>query len=336
MELYCVVVFFPLHTEMDQSHEYKHATPGQTLYVIGTDEAGRGPLAGPVATAAACFRLSQSDSSPLFQLVNDSKLLTADQRESSIRALIPSGTDEFFKFAEAQHEDTFVSLTDLKARPSELFLGGAMRFMSAATIDERNILEASLDGMCMCAAALMQALNANAAMLGIAPLTKDNTIVLIDGPHTPFGLMHAAQREKKIASMAKGLERKAKLEAQKQNPSEPKVRGKKSPKVAVVVPQYDRGNIECLDGVVGTGVVKGDALCPSIAAASILAKVGRDHFLEATMHPEYPMYLFAAHKGYPTQVHMDLLAQHGACPYHRRSFGPVQRELASAGGVATS
>ncbi|CUG81292.1 ribonuclease HII, putative, partial [Bodo saltans] len=254
---------------MNQSHEEKHATQ-QTLYIIGTDEAGRGPLAGPVATAAACFRFSPSSTSPLFQLLGDSKALSVDERESAIRKLIPTATAEYFKYSEKEHDHTFVSVVNAEASSQELFLGGALRFMTASTIDERNILEASLDGMCMCAAALMRELNANAHVLGIAPLTKDNTIVLIDGPHTPFGLMAPAQREKKIATMIKGLERKTKLGAQKLHPEEPKIKGKRAPKVPVVLPTYDRGDIECLEGVVAAGVIKGDALCPSIAAASIL------------------------------------------------------------------
>jgi ribonuclease HII len=297
------------------------------LYIIGTDEAGRGPLAGPVATAAACFRFSPGAASPLFQFLGDSKALSADARESAIRKLIPNGTAAFFKYAEDEHIDTFVSTATREQITDELFIGGAVRFMSAASIDERNILEASLDGMCMCAAALMRELNAKAEVLGIPCLSKENTIVLIDGPHTPFGLMGPAQREKKIASMVKGLERKAKLNAQKMHPEGPKVKGKGSPRIAVALPSYDRGDTACLDGVKATGVVKGDALCPSIAAASILAKVARDHFLEATMHPAFPQYNFAAHKGYPTQAHMELLAKHGACPFHRRSFGPVQKAL---------
>lgn len=316
---------------MNQKHE-KGLASNQILYVIGTDEAGRGPLAGPVATAAACFRLMPDRSSPLFSFLNDSKVLSSDQRQGAIEKLLPERTSEFFKFAEEEHTDVFVS-TLPKCNPSDtptvepLFLGCAMVLMPAATIDERNILEASLDGMCMCAAAIMQAVNdtyANGA--GTPLLTKENTLILIDGPHIPWGLMNASQREKKLASMIKGLQRKAKLDAQKS--AAPEVKPKRESKAAVVVPQYDRGDISCLDGVLGMGVVKGDALCPSIAAASIVAKVARDHFLEVTMHPAFPQYDFASHKGYPTQHHMDLLAKHGACVYHRRSFGPVTRALA--------
>ncbi|VAW59589.1 Ribonuclease HII [hydrothermal vent metagenome] len=73
-------------------------------------------------------------------------------------------------------------------------------------------------------------------------------------------------------------------------------------------------------------IVKGDAKVEVIAAASILAKVERDQQM-LELHRQYPQYEFDRHKGYPTQVHMALLNEHGPCPLHRRSFGPVKRLL---------
>jgi ribonuclease HII len=66
-------------------------------------------------------------------------------------------------------------------------------------------------------------------------------------------------------------------------------------------------------------VVKGDATVPSIAAASILAKVSRDRMCDE-YDKEYPEYGFAKHKGYGTKAHMDAIRQFGPCPVHRRSF----------------
>lgn len=77
----------------------------------------------------------------------------------------------------------------------------------------------------------------------------------------------------------------------------------------------------------GQAVVKGDARHPAIAAASILAKVARDaQMVELDMR--YPEYGFARHKGYPTKEHLTALADHGPLAEHRRSFAPVQRQLA--------
>ena len=66
-------------------------------------------------------------------------------------------------------------------------------------------------------------------------------------------------------------------------------------------------------------VVGGDAKSPSIAAASILAKVTRDRMC-ADMDAEYPAYGFAKHKGYPTKAHMDAVREHGPSPIHRKTF----------------
>jgi ribonuclease HII len=70
-------------------------------------------------------------------------------------------------------------------------------------------------------------------------------------------------------------------------------------------------------------VVKGDARVATIAAASIVAKVERDRLCLA-LHERWPLYGFDTHKGYPTPEHLARLAEHGACPAHRRSFAPVR------------
>ena len=72
-------------------------------------------------------------------------------------------------------------------------------------------------------------------------------------------------------------------------------------------------------GVEAMAVVKGDARDASIAAASILAKVTRDRFMEE-MDKQYPEYGFAVHKGYGTRRHYDAIREHGMCPIHRKTF----------------
>jgi ribonuclease HII len=73
-------------------------------------------------------------------------------------------------------------------------------------------------------------------------------------------------------------------------------------------------------------VIKGDGKIASIAAASILAKTMRDAEM-LTLHAQYPMYGFDRHMGYPTAAHFQALEEHGASPVHRRSFGPVAKQL---------
>lgn len=71
-------------------------------------------------------------------------------------------------------------------------------------------------------------------------------------------------------------------------------------------------------------IVKGDAKVQAIGAASIIAKVARDHEM-IRMDTKYPGYGFAQHKGYPTKAHVNALEKLGLCAIHRRSFGPVKR-----------
>lgn len=73
-------------------------------------------------------------------------------------------------------------------------------------------------------------------------------------------------------------------------------------------------------------VIKGDDRVPCISAASIIAKVARDHEM-IEMDTVYPGYGLAKHKGYPTKVHMEALQELGVTEIHRRSFGPVRKIL---------
>ena len=69
-------------------------------------------------------------------------------------------------------------------------------------------------------------------------------------------------------------------------------------------------------------VVKGDRLCRSVSAASVIAKVVRDAIMQE-YDAVWPQYGFAQHKGYGTELHLRRLREHGPCPIHRRSFAPV-------------
>ena len=70
-------------------------------------------------------------------------------------------------------------------------------------------------------------------------------------------------------------------------------------------------------------IVKGDALCLSIAAASIVAKVTRDRIM-AEIDRDYPEYGFAGHKGYGSAEHIRRIEALGPCPQHRYSFAPIR------------
>jgi ribonuclease HII len=79
-------------------------------------------------------------------------------------------------------------------------------------------------------------------------------------------------------------------------------------------------------------IIGGDATEPAISAASILAKTARDRYMDQ-MDAIYPQYAFASHKGYATRRHRTLLAEHGPCPLHRRSFAPVVCLLDGSGAA---
>ena len=76
-------------------------------------------------------------------------------------------------------------------------------------------------------------------------------------------------------------------------------------------------------GMPAQAVVKGDALVAEISAASILAKVARDQEM-MELDKKYPQYAFAKHKGYPTKLHLEKLAEFGVLPEYRRSFAPIK------------
>ncbi|HEY8033515.1 MAG TPA: ribonuclease HII [Methylocella sp.] len=179
--------------------------------VAGIDEAGRGPLAGPVAAAAVIL-----DPGKLPRGLNDSKLLTPDERERLYDVILLNAT------------------------------AVAIAFASAAEIDRINIRQATFSAM-------RQALFA----LAVAPRH-----VLIDGNDLPPGL-----------------------------------------------------------GLPAGTIVKGDAICSSIAAASIVAKVTRDRLMRRLCRL-YPAYRFSEHFGYGTPAHLAAIALHGPCPFHRLSFKP--------------
>lgn len=86
-----------------------------------------------------------------------------------------------------------------------------------------------------------------------------------------------------------------------------------------------------MTGIPSRAIVQGDSIVASISAASILAKTARDAAM-IELHDRYPQYGFAAHKGYPTVMHIEALKLHGVSIQHRTSFRPV-RELLQTGIV---
>ena len=195
-------------------HEQGHIAEG-LWPVAGVDEAGRGPLAGPVAVAAVILNPRDLPAG-----VDDSKALTAEQREP---------------------------LFDLILKKA---LCVSLAFASADEIDTHNIRMATLRGMAR----------------AVAALHMPPKIALIDGRDLPPGVVCQSR-----------------------------------------------------------AIIGGDALCLSIAAASIVAKVARDRMM-ARLDSHCPGYGFSRHAGYATKAHIAALTALGPSPFHRRSFGSLRTE----------
>lgn len=188
--------------------------------VAGVDEAGRGPLAGPLFVGAAILPKDLGDSPHWLRLVRDSKKLSPSQREEALMEL----------------ERHALALSTGRAEAWEIDLLGLTRAIRLA-------LERALRGF---------------------PIQPDYLLLDFMRP-LPEGLPCEA-------------------------------------------------------------IVKGDDLCYSIAAASIVAKVMRDRWMRDADR-RFPGYGFARHKGYATFRHREALKRLGPCPIHRRSFAPVRALL---------
>lgn len=192
--------------------------------VAGVDEAGRGPLAGPLVVGAAVLPRALDGSLPWLRLVRDSKKLSPLQREQAFE--------------------------ELQRHAAALATGQATAF----EIDDLGLTRATR-------LALTRALR---------HLTIQPDYLLLDF----------------IRPLPEGLPCEA--------------------------------------------VVKGDDLCYSIAAASIVAKVTRDKWMREADR-WFSGYGFARHKGYATLQHREALKRLGPCPIHRRSFAPVRILLEDQG-----
>lgn len=86
------------------------------------------------------------------------------------------------------------------------------------------------------------------------------------------------------------------------------------------------GNQKPRSSYIEHAIVKGDSLSASIMAASIVAKVTRDHIM-LELHDQYPHYGFDEHKGYSVPGHLEAIQKYGPCPTHRKSFDPIRSML---------
>lgn len=89
---------------------------------------------------------------------------------------------------------------------------------------------------------------------------------------------------------------------------------------------FNKEEIELLNSIPTTSIIKGDSKYLSIAAASVLAKTYRDEYMNK-IHEEFPMYNWKKNKGYPTKDHREAIKKYGPCKYHRMSFRLLPEQL---------
>ena len=254
---------------------------------IGVDEAGRGCLAGPVVAGAALF-----------------------PQDFSFADFLP-GLDDSKKLSPAKRD----ALAPLVRRHA---LAWGIGVSWQEEIDAANILNATFRAMSRAVYALAARRAGAAGAEGAFSLPH----LIIDGNHT----IPEAQWDLSTGYVCPGFATGA-LEAW--------AAAADSSEVALA------GGSPTTSGIFGVGdslgdfcslrlpsqhfLIQGDSRCPSIAAASILAKTARDAIM-AALDPLFPGYAFAEHKGYGTATHLAALETNGPCPLHRMTFRKVRPE----------
>lgn len=223
------------------------AGEGKSVIVVGVDEVGRGPLAGPVVACAAVLKAPD-----IMPELNDSKKLSRKKREAMFDAV----------------KDACACYAIASASEKE--------------IDEMNILEADFLAMRRALQALgMQGLDAPAPEI---PVEVKGSFAEVDPVGRPADSLQGDNRVPQVFIAVDGNLKIRGVPAELQMP-----------------------------------VVKGDGRIASISAASILAKVFRDRYMDK-LAEKYPAYGFEKNAGYPSPVHLSAIRKFGFTPVHRRSF----------------
>ena len=330
--------------------------------VCGVDEAGRGPLAGPVV-AAACIVLPEAcmpQAPPLPAGVRDSKAVDEAAREALFPELLRSPRLVFG-----------VSVLDHAAIDRVNILAASMLAMERATAAARAAAAARLalpplllqqpgaaaaagllpreDAIDFAGAGVAQPPPLRAPPAGLHPLAAIHTI-FVDGPHCPARLAAATDGEAYSRSASASASPPAaaaaaagKKRGRKALEEEPPAPASAPPDAAAAPGRRPATTLEpaleaLLQGRVGPihtacPMIKGDSRVYCIAAASLVAKVTRDRLMRL-YDAQWPAYGFRDHKGYGSSAHMAAIAKHGASPIHRLTFAPLKHMYPAAAAAA--
>lgn len=243
---------------------FANASPRENVIVVGIDEVGRGPLAGPVVACAAVLKAPD-----IMPQLNDSKKLTRPKREAMFDAV------------------------------KEACACYAIASASVKEIDEINILEADF-------LAMRRALQA----LGMPGIEES-------APEIPIEV-------KGSFADALGMPLSSSLD-----PSTPPVGfaqdDTQTPLSSILIAVDGNLKIRGIPQDLQMPIVKGDGRIASISAASILAKVFRDRYMDK-LAETYPGYGFEVNAGYGTKAHLEGIRKFGFTPEHRKSFHPKALE----------
>jgi len=257
------------------------ATGNRTAIVIGIDEVGRGPLAGPVVACAAVLK-----SPDALLTLNDSKKLSRPKREAMFE----------------QVKDACACY--------------AIASASVEEIDEMNILEADFLAMRRALQALgFPGLNETAPEIPIEAKGSLNNVIQNNAANNV--ILNGAQRNEGSSDSSSNVIMPDPVAC---HPG--LVPGSPLALNANILIAVD-GNLK-IHGVPAEKqmpIVKGDGRIASISAASILAKVFRDRYMDK-LEELYPGYGFDKHAGYGTKAHLDAIRRQGFTPAHRKSFHP--------------
>ena len=236
------------------------ATGNHAAIVIGIDEVGRGPLAGPVVACAAVLK-----SPDALLTLNDSKKLSRPKREAMFE----------------QVKDACACY--------------AIASASVEEIDEMNILEADF-------LAMRRALQA----LGFPGLNETAPEIPIEVKGTLNDSLNSAANDTVNAVILNEA---------------PRNEGSSDGSYNILIAVDGNLKIHGVSAEKQMPIVKGDGRIASISAASILAKVFRDRYMDK-LEELYPGYGFDKHAGYGTKAHLDAIRRQGFTPAHRKSFHP--------------
>jgi ribonuclease HII len=264
-------------------------------FVFGVDEAGRGPLAGPVVAAAAWVPTDVPG-------VMDSKLIIKEEERERLFHILttPSSTQ------------------DSGSTSATSCCTWTCAVVDAPTIDEINILQASLLAMKMASDALVQLL--------VLPTTSSNV-----PEHTALtsSLLSSKPSAKRTGCYVFGGQAQNYVTTTTTTGSEypsPLVADSSSNLYALLDGNHVPKNMPCA----AESIIKGDSKEYCIAAASIIAKVTRDRLMRE-YDEIFQVYNFAKHKGYPTKEHIETIYKYGPSSIHRRTFQPIKGMLLSKG-----